>query len=371
METLLIMKYNWQQTDWTDFTYDSEKIRPLEEKFTHALGESLGAFKHVSQQGREVLTVDLLSEEALKTSAIEGETLNRDSVHSSICRHLGLQTDNRRIPDKEYGIASMMVDLYENFDSPLTHEQMFKWHSFLFDTNPRIEAGQYRTDTSPMQVVSGSIHNPKVHFEAPPYQDVPSEMENFIKWYNTDNDMSPLIKAGIAHLYFESIHPFEDGNGRIGRAIVERYISQHIGRASLLMVSYTVDRNKNDYYKNLERSSKTNDVTNWLLYFGNILIESQYNTIKRIEFIIEKTRLYDAVADKLNERQEKVLTRMFQEGIDGFKGGLSAKNYSTITGSAVATTTRDLNDMIDKGVLIKTGKLKSTRYHLSIPSQKI
>lgn len=364
------MKYNWQQPDWTNFTYDSEKIRPLEEKFIQALGENLGAFKHVSKKSKEILTVDLLSEEALKTSAIEGENLNRDSVHSSICKHLGLQADNRRIPDKEYGISSMMVDLYENFNGPLTHEQLFKWHNFLFDTNPRIESGQYRTDETPMQIVSGYVHNPKIHFEAPPYKQVPNEMDNFIKWYNQNDDMSPLVKAGIAHLYFESIHPFEDGNGRIGRAIIERYISQHIGRASLLMLSYTVDRDKNKYYDTLECASKTNDVTAWLLYCGDVLIKSQYNTIKRVEFIIEKTRLYDAVADKLNERQEKVLSRMFQEGIDGFKGGLSAKNYSTITGSAVATTTRDLNDMVNKGAFIKTGQLKSTRYHLNISSQK-
>lgn len=364
------MHYNWQKPDWTNFTYDSEKIRPLEEKFMQALGESLGAFKHVSEKGKELLTVDLLSEEALKTSAIEGETLNRDSVHSSICRHLGLQTDNRRIPDAEYGISSMMVDLYENFDSPLTHEQLFKWHDFLFCTNPRINSGQYRTDETPMQVVSGSIHNPKIHFEAPPYQQVPSEMDAFIKWYNADSPMSPLVKAGIAHLYFESIHPFEDGNGRIGRAIVERCISQHIGQASLLMVSYTVDGNKKQYYDSLERASKTNDVTAWLLYFGTILIESPYNTMNRIEFIIAKKHLYDLVADKLNERQLKALARLFQEGIDGFKGGLSAKNYSTITGSAGATITRDLNDMVNKGALVKTGHLKTTRYHLNIPLQK-
>ena len=198
-----------------------------------------GTIKHLGDEDREQLTIEAISTEALTTSEIEGEILDRPSVQSSIRRQLGLATDHRRVKPAEQGIAGMMVSLYRSFADPLSDDMLFGWHKML--TNGRRDLkniGRYRTDAEPMQVVSGSLHAPRVHFEAPPSSKVPKEMERFVKWFNrtAPNGSDPLpalTRAGIAHLYFESIHPFEDGNGRLGRAIAEKALAQSVGHPTL------------------------------------------------------------------------------------------------------------------------------------------
>ena len=196
-------------------------------------------------------------------------------------------------------------------------------------------------------------------------------MEAFIEFFEQSREgqsqfLPALARAGIAHLYFVSIHPFEDGNGRIGRAIAEKSLAQSLGHPTLIALAYTIERGRKAYYDKLERYNKDTDVTGWLTYFAKTILEAQDNTRKRIEFIIEKAKLYERLRGKLNERQQKVIERMFREGIDGFKGGLSAENYIAITGAPRTTATRDLNDLVAKGALTKTGQLKYTRYHLNI-----
>ena len=365
------MTWNWQQPDWPEFTYDAAALEPLEKRFLLRSGEFIGAFKHIGPDDRDTLKIELISDEALKTSEIEGEILNRDSVQSSLRQQFGLGTDKRHVPPAERGIAEMMVDLYRGFADPLTHETMFAWHNMLMSGQQGIQViGGYRTHAHPMQVVSGAINNPKVHFEAPPSSRMKEEMDAFVAWFNktapdAEHPLPALTRAGIAHLYFVSVHPFEDGNGRIGRALAEKSLAQNLGQPSLIALAYTIERGRKAYYTALERDNKETETTEWLTYFGETILQAQGNTIKRIDFYVAKAKLYERLRGQLNERQEKVVARMFREGIDGFKGGLSAENYINIAKTSRATATRDLQDLVAKGALTKTGELRHTRYHLN------
>jgi Fic family protein len=366
------MTWNWEQPDWPNFTYDSTALEPLEKQFLLQSGEFIGAFKHIGADDQDTLKIELISDEAVKTSEIEGEILNRDSVQSSLRHQLGLGAENPGIPSAERGIAKMMVDLYRSFADALTDKTMFDWHSMLLSGDTSIQViGGYRTHADAMQVVSGPIHKRAVHFEAPPSSRVPEEMKRFITWF-TDTALDgktplpPLTRAGIAHLYFVCIHPFEDGNGRIGRALAEKSLAQNLGHPSLIALAYTIERKRKDYYASLERNNKENEITNWLTYFARTILEAQNNTIKRVDFYVAKAKFYERHRGTFNERQEKVIGRIFREGIDGFHGGLSAENYISITGTSRATATRDLQDLIEKGALTKTGELRHTRYQLNL-----
>lgn len=366
------MTWNWEKPDWPNFEYDSDALAPLEQKFLLSTGEFIGAFKHIGSSDQEILKIDLISEEALQTSAIEGEILNRNSVQSSLRQQFGLGSDQQRIPPAERGIAEMMVNLYETFATPLTHEVMFGWHKMLMSGERRIsDIGKYRTHPDPMQVVSNSLGEPKVHFEAPPSSKMKSEMDGFVAWFNDTQPkarqaLPALTRAGIAHLYFVCIHPFEDGNGRIARALAEKSLAQNLGQPTLIALAYTIERARSAYYNALERNNKNIEVTDWLVYFGETIIQAQRNTIKRVDFYVAKAKLYEALRGKLNERQDKAIARMFREGIDGFKGGLSAENYISITQASRATATRDLQELVSRGALTKTGELRHTRYHLNV-----
>lgn len=365
--------WNWLLKQWPHFSYDKEVLKELEYIFSQNTGTVLGVLKHVQDTSKDDLLVEILSDEAVKTSEIEGEILNRESVQSSIKKNLGLTVEKRNIPPAEYGISEMMVDLYLNHNKPLTHDQLFQWHEMI--TNGRRDLsniGCYRTHEDPMQVVSGRLDKPNVHFEAPPSKQVPKEMEQFVTWFNTvhseskKSDILPLAKAGIAHLYFVSIHPFEDGNGRIGRAIAEKSIALSIKQPSLISLSVMIEANKKDYYGSLENSNTTLEITDWLCYFGQTILEAQKDTLKRIDFLIEKTKFFDRFSSQINERQIKVIKRLFDAGHKGFKGGLSADNYKKIAKTSASTATRDLQDLTEKQIFVKTGTLKSTRYSLNI-----
>jgi Fic family protein len=366
------MTWNWQRPDWPDFTYDSGALAPLERRFLLRSGEFVGASRHIGADDQETFKIELISDEAVKTSEIEGEILNRDSVQSSLRQQLGLGTEQPGVKPAERGIARMMVDLYRNFAAPLVDQTMFNWHRMLLEGDRSIRVvGGYRTHAEPMQVVSGPDYKPTVHFEAPASARVPNEMTRFIAWFNdtASGGKSPLpalTRAGIAHLYFECIHPFEDGNGRIGRALSEKSLAQNLGQPSLVALAYTIEPKRNDYYAALARNNKENAITDWLIYFAHTVLAAQANTIKRVDFYVAKAKLYERVRGRLNQRQEKAIARMFREGIDGFRGGLSADKYINITGASRATATRDLQDLVEKGALTKVGELRHTRYHLNI-----
>ena len=366
------MLWNWQQPDWPEFRWNDAALAPLEARFERNAGEQIGSIKHVGDEDRITILIDMMTGEALKTSLIEGELLDRESVQSSLRRQFGLQTDRRRIPPAESGIAEMMVDLYRSFAEPLTHDTLHRWHSLIANGRTDLaQVGAYRTHETPMQVVSGYLHKPKVHFEAPPSDAVPRNMDGFMGWFaDTAPDgtrpLPALTRAGLAHLYFVSIHPYEDGNGRIARALAEKALAQSVGQPSLIALSHVILRQRHAYYDALEANNKDMEIGGWLGYFAATVLEAQTYTQRLIDFLIAKTKLYDRTRDALNERQTRALARMFREGLEGFKGGLSAANYISITGASRATATRDLADLVDKGVLVSSGTLKSTRYALAL-----
>jgi len=347
-------------------------LASYEEKFLHHTGLIFGAYRHLSEDEQDLLRVELISTEALKTSEIEGEYLDRDSLQSSIRRHFGLQVDHRKISPSEAGIAELMVDVFGEYQEPLRHETLFRWHEMLMNARRDLsDIGCYRTGASPMQVVSGPLHEPKVHFEAPNSSIVSEEMERFIDWFNRSGSkgsspQSALVRAGTAHLFFESIHPFEDGNGRLGRALSEKALAQALEQPTLIALASEILRHRKDYYAALAMANKDNEITDWLTYFSQTVLNAVADTQSQISFLIEKSKLLGQLRGKLNTRQEKFLLRLFREGPNGFSGGLSAKNYMAITGSLRATATRDLSDLVEKCALIKPGERKSTRYFLNI-----
>jgi Fic family protein len=318
-----------------------------------------------------------MSTEAITTSEIEGEILNRDSVQSSIRRQLGLSTDRRKANPAEQGIAEVMVDLHHNFAEPLSADTLFKWHRLLMSDRADVDnPGQYRTHLEPMQVVSGAIYAPKIHFEAPPSADVVGEMARFLEWFQrtAPNGIEPLpalTRAAVTHLYFVSIHPFEDGNGRIGRAIAEKVLAQSIGRPTLTALASTILAKRKGYYDALEANNKCNEITDWIAWFAAAAIEAQRRAIASVDFLIDKTRLLDRINPGINERQRKALLRMLQEGPEGFKGGLTAGKYTSITGASPATATRDLADLVDKSALVRTGERRHAHYALAIPIRPV
>ncbi len=223
-----------------------------------------------------------------------------------------------------------------------------------------------------MQVVSGPIGKQKVHFEAPPSERMTKEMKRFITWFNETGPggakeiKKPAVRSAIAHIYFETIHPFEDGNGRIGRAISEKALSQGVRRPILLSLSRTIEAGRNAYYDALKAAQRSNEVTPWINYFVNVILDAQINTEEQIDFTLKKTKLFDRFHDQLNERQLRVVQRMLEEGPAGFEGGMSAKKYIAITRTSKATATRDLQDMVEKGALITSGGGRNTRYQVNL-----
>ena len=371
------MSWNWQKSDWTNFRWDRARLEAAEKQFLVSGGVFVGTVRHLGKDERDQLTIEAMSTEAVTTSEIEGEILDRASVQSSLRKQLGLATDERRVRPAERGIAEMMVDLYTSFAEPLSDEALSRWHRMVMSGSRNLrDVGRYRTGKDLMQVVSGPIGEPRVHFEAPPSSRVPSEMERFMAWFNRtapsqQEPLPALTRAGIAHLYFESVHPFEDGNGRIGRAIAEKALAQSLGQPTLTALAATILARRKSYYEALEAANKENEITRWLMWFAGVAIEAQRRAIALVEFLIDKTKLLDRLKGQLNARQEKALLRMFREGPDGFKGGLSAGKYSTITGASPATTTRDLADLVAKGAFAREGERRYARYHLAIPLRPV
>jgi len=371
------MSWNWQLPDWPNFTWEPARLARAETLFAEGAGMVIGSSKHLDDASREVLIVEIMSHEAMDTSAIEGEVLDRDSVQSSIRRQLGFSSDRRGVDPAEAGIAEMMVALYRSLADPLDHDTLCAWHRMVMNGRRDLGAiGCYRSHAEPMQIVSGAVYAPKVHFEAPPSEQVLAEMERLLAWFEATSPsgsrpLPALARAGLAHLWFESIHPFEDGNGRIGRAIVEKALAQGLSTPVLTAVASTLLKHRKRYYAALEEASRGLEVTAWLLWFASKVIEAQRRSLAQVEFILGKARLLERVRGQLNARQEKAVLRMFAAGPEGFTGGLSASNYRGITGAMPATTTRDLSDLVALEVLRRTGERKTTRYHLCVPLKPV
>lgn len=361
------MPWNWELPEWPNFHYKSEKLAQREREFLLRTGNASAYLKNITKQEYQQFVIEILSSEGLESSKIEGEFLDRESLQSSIKQHFGLKSVEKT-KEKEVGMAALLCKVYEEFDKPLTHEMLENWHAKLFDYPSHIEdCGKYRTHLEPMQIVSNRSNSQRVFFEAPPSPMVAAEMEKFIQWFNVTSLNEPILaRAALAHVYFESIHPFEDGNGRIGRVLVEKILSQGVQRPVLMAVSKVLEKRKKEYYAALERCNKTLEVGQWVDFFTEVVLQAQEEALNLLYFLIEKSKMLTKYASQLNPRQEKVLLRMFAEGLEGFKGGLSAEKYIAITKTSRATATRDLTDLLNMGAFIKTGVLRNTRYYLNI-----
>ena len=367
------MVYNWQQPDWKKFTFNLDEVESNLIEFTRKIGKIEGMLKVLPKKTHLDITISSMVAEALKTSEIEGEYFSRTDVVSSIKNNLGLNPELEKVNDlRAIGISELMLDISKSYSEPLSIEKLFSWHKMLMKGNRRINSGAWRSQEESMQVISGAFGREKIHFEAPPSSQVPEEMDSFVLWFNdtSPKGKNPIpnasVRSAIAHLYFESIHPFEDGNGRIGRAISEKVISQTAGFPIPLSLSMSINANKKEYYKGLEKAQKSNHITDWIVYFISITLDAQKNLEDLIEFTLKKAEFFEKNKFQMNKRQLKIIKRMLEEGKDGFQGGINARKYVSMTKTSKATATRDLLDLREKKILKVRGEGRSTSYQVNI-----
>src|SRR5690625_5045344 len=369
--------YNWQQSDWRNFTYSLDGLEGELFSFAEKIGRITGKWQSLPEDTQQEAVINMMVAEAVKTSEIEGEYVSRNDVLSSIRRNLGLHDKTEHIKDRRAaGVAELMIAVRNTWQEPLSQETLFTWHKMLLESSQGVMLGTWRTHKEPMQVVSGAMGKEVVHYEAPPSSDVPLEMQRFINWFNNSAPapaqdkviQQAPVRSAIAHLYFETIHPFEDGNGRIGRAVAEKALSQGIGRPVLLSLSEAIESNKRDYYEALKKAQRSNEVTGWVHYFVHTILDAQIRAEQLIDFTLQKVRFFDRYKDKLNDRQQKVILRMLEEGPDGFEGGMSARKYVGIAKTSKATATRDMQHLLEIGAFRRLGEAggRSTRYGVDL-----
>lgn len=369
------MRWIWQQPDWPNFRYDKRALEDRELAFRINSERLAGSFDALPTASQEDATIGLMLSEAIKTSAIEGEALDRESVRSSLLSLITSDTLPDNSDQKAAGAASLLVDVRKNWQAHLSHELLGKWQSMVVPEQryTPILRGAYRNDSSPMQIVSGPYGREKVHYEAPPAARVPDETARLLDWYNQtsplngDKKMPGIARAGIAHLWFEVVHPFDDGNGRVGRAIADHALSQSLGYPTTACLATAIEGDKKSYYLQLEKAGRGSlDVNVWLDYFADKVIKAQEIAREEVDFVLAKTRFYEAYADQLNDRQARMVLRVFAEGRKGFEDGITTRKYVAITKCPNRTASRDLSDLAAKGIIIPLpGGGRTTRYELT------
>lgn len=357
--------------DWPAFKWEDDKIILPLSTVRHKQGRLLGKLEGLGFRLREEATLETLTQDVIKSSEIEGEKLPADQVRSSIARRLGIEiagevSANRNVE----GVVGMTLDATQQYDSLLTDERLFGWHASLFPAGRsgiyKIQIGGWRDDAKgPMQVVSGSIGREKVHYEAPEAGRLNVEMNRFIEWFNTSSPMDPVLKAAIAHLWFVTIHPFDDGNGRIARAIGDMQLARADGsRQRFYSMSAQIQRERNIYYDILEKTQKGNlNITNWLLWFIECLDRAILLSEENLSGVTQKTKFLESHQGvALNERQQRILNKL----IDGFEGKLTSSRWAKIAKCSPDTALRDIQDLIEKKILEKEeGGGRSTSYRIS------
>lgn len=367
--------YNWQQSDWPHFKFTLNEVEDELLLFAEKVGRVSGMVEAMPEESRIEAVVDIILTEAIKTSSIEGEYPNPKDVLSSIRKNLGIHRGTEHIKDRSAeGLGELMIAVRKTYKEPLTAEALFAWHQLLLGQRKNIDVGKWRSHEDAMQVISGAIGKEKIHYEAPPSLEVPSQMKAFLNWFNDTapggkHEMKKApVRAAIAHLYFETIHPFEDGNGRIGRAIAEKALSQTIGRPVMLSLSRTIEANKKNYYSSLEQAQRSNEITAWIEYFVKTILDAQIEAESQIEFTLRKAKFFDQYKDQLNDRQRTVINRMLEEGPGGFEGGMNARKYIGLTKTSKATATRDMQQLLEIGAFVLAVKAggRSTSYKVNI-----
>ncbi|MCH5246013.1 MAG: Fic family protein [Muribaculaceae bacterium] len=362
--------YIWQQKDWPNFRWNADAVLEPLTKLSrlHGLLNGRMSMLGFSEKNRSLLSA--MTEELINSSEIEGVFLNPNSVRSSIARRLGFEDDGLLIEDHYVeGLVDVMLDALRNCQGPLTDERLFDWHSALFPLGRsgmhKITVADWRNGDEPMQVVSGALGHERIHYEAPASTDVPNEMNRLLEWYNNAN-LSPFLMAAIAHLWFVTIHPFDDGNGRIGRTLADMSLARlDEDSARYYSMSAEINRNKKAYYEILEKTQKGNlDITEWLLWFFKCLENAIDRASSTIEHTLQKTAYWEKFRDvEINERQRKVINRLW----DGFDGKLTSSKWAKICHCSQDTALRDINDLIAKGMLRNSGEGgRSSNYLLPV-----
>lgn len=373
--TSLAKTYIWQQTDWPTWSYDATTLSILLANAHQAQGRLLGKMQSLGFGVQQQTSLQVLTDDVLKTSEIEGEFLRPELVRSSVAKRLGIDigglSDSDRTVD---GIVDIVMDATSNHTQDLSLDRLLSWHAALFPLGysgiHKISAGQLRDDRlGPMQVISGAIGREKVHFEAPPASCLRSEITQFLNWFNASQSLDPYLKAGIAHLWFVTIHPFDDGNGRIGRAIADMALSRaDQSRDRFYSLSSQIMKERQGYYLHLERSQKGSlDATEWLAWFLQCLINAIDSANSNLYSTLAKTQFWQHWQGvPFNERQIKLLNRL----LDGFEGNLTNKKWSLIAKCSADTALRDITDLLDRGVLSRgSSSGRSTHYLIKQPER--
>lgn len=360
----------WEHKEWPQFTFDADKLLADLVTASQFIGELEAISRSISKHERLAALERVLADDAIETAAIEGEILRRSSVRSSIRKRIGLPVEQEDWDDRADGLIAMLLDARDRKPSPLTEERLLSWHASLFPTGysglKKIRVGKYRGDEE-MQIVSGPVGKETVHYVAPPKKRLASEMNVFLQWANSNDDHSPLLKAGIAHVWFIMIHPFDDGNGRIGRAITDYIMS--INYPSLMQVisfskHFSLDRK--GYYEVLEEAGKQNlNITAWLRWFLQTTIVSMQEARWIVDRVTMKAKFWQLHKDTpLNARQIKIINRLLDAG-EKFEGGMTNRKFAGMTKCSKVTASRDLADLVKKEILRKTSSGgRSTSYEI-------
>lgn len=377
-------KWIWQRADWPWLAFDSQAAAADLASAYRMHGVIEGKAAAIGLDNTSDIALDAAAAEVVATAAIEGERLSMDVVRSSVMRRLGLAATGP-VDRSVDGLVAVINDAHTASDRPLDEDRLCRWQSALFPGGTsgihRIAVGRYREHEDPMQIVSGTPGREVVHYEAPPSRDVPGHVQAFLAWFEasspakaTASEAGPAIdglaRAAIAHLWFESIHPFEDGNGRIGRAVIEMAVAQHLkAPVRLYSLSRQLLESREDYYHQLNQGQRgSTDVTEWVQWFARQCTAAYQSANLVIDQALEKRRFWERhSATSLNERQRKVLQRLLDDGNGGFEGGLNADKYMKMTGASKATATRDLSEMVARGQLWTVGTGKAIRYYINVP----
>lgn len=360
-------KYIYQYSSWPNFTWNEKEIQVILGKVRHLQGKLFGQLSTLGFSIKEETLLSTLTVDVLKSSEIEGEKLNYDQVRSSIAKKLGLDYNDTIYPSRDVeGVVEMMLDATQKYNEPLDDERLFNWHAALFPTGrsgmQKIETAQYRTGE--MQIVSGPMGKERIHFHAPPPQDMKNEMDTFLDWFNDDSKLDLVVKSAVAHFWFIIIHPFDDGNGRIARAVSDLLLARSENSTfRFYSLSSQILLERKLYYEKLQKIQHSNgDITEWINWFLNCLFRALKSTEETIEKVLKKTEFWDKHNDtNLNSRQRLMLNKL----LDGFVGKLKSSKWAKITKCSQDTALRDIKDLIDKGILIQEESGgRSTNYEL-------
>lgn len=364
--------YIWNYYERPQLSHPLDHLEERLLSFVQKSGHLTGKLQALSPSDNLERVLQLMVDEAVTTSEIEGEVVSKLDVLSSIQRNLNIHPAVSSSGDrKSEGVGTLMALVRNQYNEPLSHEMLFEWHRALLEGTTDLHVGMYRTDPAPMQIISGPMGRLTVHFEAPPATNLHAEMDAFIEWFNTSSRELPTlvwapIRAAIVHVYFESIHPFDDGNGRIGRALVEKCLSMDLGYPVPFSMSTVIMARRKEYYTQLERAQRSLEITDWITWFVDVLLESLDTSEAWIDFTIQKRHYFEKFGAQFNERQRKAVLRMFEAGPSGFEGGMNARKYGAINKTSKATATRDLQELLEIGAITRLGTSggRSTSYRL-------